>query len=238
MTIWRNRPTFSPSFSLPKNPCLPPPLRSHTHTHTRTPPEVALSSDFGSNGRNEREREKGGKAICIREREREREREMVVFVLRLKADVENVEEISFPEHAQWCINLKQSDGDEVKEGVYVSSEEEVAMSGSRGVAHFVMKFPGGSKEVSLNVQQIKGTTRAYTLDDSGSYVPIVAFECRGWYESTSRTLLQCVTTLSLSRISSSAGEMNCIAFTTTTIALLLCIYIYIIVLCRDGRACG
>ena len=106
---------------------------------------------------------------------------MVVFVLRLKADVENVEEISFPEHAQWCLNLKQSDGDEVKEGVYVSSEEEVAMSGSRGVAHFVMKFPGGSKEVSLNVQQIKGTTRAYTLADSGSYVPIVAFECRGWY---------------------------------------------------------
>ena len=110
---------------------------------------------------------------------------MVVFVLRFKADIENVEEISFPEHAQWCLNLKQSDGDEVKEGVYVSSEEEIAMSGSRGVANFVMKYPGGSKEVSLNVQQIKGTTRAYTLDDSGSYVPIVAFECRGWYESTS-----------------------------------------------------
>ena len=30
-----------------------------------------------------------------------------------------------------------------------------------GVAHFVMKFPGGAKEVSVNVQQVKGKTRQY-----------------------------------------------------------------------------
>ena len=87
---------------------------------------------------------------------------MVVFLLCVKADLENVEEITPEEHLRYCLDvrrvarairnpsattkrlrhsslracvpaqLKQSDGDEERKGVYVSDEEE-------------HELPGGSK---------------------------------------------------------------------------------------------
>ena len=74
--------------------------------------------------------------------------------------------------------MKQSGGSEVREGVYVSSEETAELEGSRGEANLVMKFPGGTKQCSMSVVSPKGKTRALTEDDS-DFVPIVAFECRG-----------------------------------------------------------
>ena len=74
--------------------------------------------------------------------------------------------------------MKQSGGSEVREGVFVSSEETAELEGSRGEANLVMKFPGGTKQCSMSVVSPKGKTRALTADDS-DFVPIVAFECRG-----------------------------------------------------------
>lgn len=62
----------------------------------------------------------------------------------------------------------------------VSPLEDVELSGSRGTANFAMKWAKDSRhEASLSVQQIKGMTRSFTADDAGSFVPVVAFECRG-----------------------------------------------------------
>ena len=74
--------------------------------------------------------------------------------------------------------LQQSGGTEVREGVYISSEETAEIEGSRGEAHLVMKFPGGTKQCSMSVVAPRGKTRAVTEDDA-DFVPMVAFECRG-----------------------------------------------------------
>ena len=62
-----------------------------------------------------------------------------------------------------CAQVKESAGDEVKEGVYVCSTEQHDLSGSKGTANLVLKFAKGSKkEASVNVQLIKGVTRDLT----------------------------------------------------------------------------
>lgn len=62
----------------------------------------------------------------------------------------------------------------------VSPLEEQELSGSRGTAHFALKWSRDARhEASLSLQHIKGVTRALTAADAGKFVPIVAFECRG-----------------------------------------------------------
>lgn len=76
--------------------------------------------------------------------------------------------------------VKNSAGEDVREHVVVSPLEEQSISGSRGSAHFGLKWSrDAGKEATLNVEHIRGVTRALTSDDAGLFVPVVAFECRG-----------------------------------------------------------
>ncbi|OQS04086.1 hypothetical protein THRCLA_20979 [Thraustotheca clavata] len=105
---------------------------------------------------------------------------MVLFVLYVKADLENIEKIEAPPLHRWCLDLKEPTGDERRQGVWVSEEEELEVSGSRGTAHFLMKWPGAKKESQLTVvRDIKKLTRAIGAEDSGKFVPFVGFDCRG-----------------------------------------------------------
>lgn len=105
---------------------------------------------------------------------------MPVFLLQIKAQLQNVDLIARPEDCQWCLTLKNSVGEDVREGVYVSIDEEIELTGSRGTANFAMKWEKDSrKEAYLNLQHVKGVTRNYKAEDSGNWVPIIAFECRG-----------------------------------------------------------
>ena len=82
--------------------------------------------------------------------------------------------------AHFCLDVQESAGSERREGVYVTANEKHELSGSKGEANFVIKFDKGSKhEAYLNVVAIKGVTRPVTADDSGEWVPVAAFECRG-----------------------------------------------------------
>ncbi|CEM17535.1 unnamed protein product [Vitrella brassicaformis CCMP3155] len=103
---------------------------------------------------------------------------MVVIMLCIKADLENVESFSVPREHIWCLDVKQSSGEEMRERITVNPLDEFEMAGSRGTCNFVVRW-GGKSQSSMNVQHIKGVTRDYTADDSGKEVPIVAFECRG-----------------------------------------------------------
>ena len=92
-----------------------------------------------------------------------------------------MEEFGAPAEHGWCLDVKEAGGEEVKQGVFVSRDEEAEIEGSRGTANMVMRFAPGSKQCSLTVVDVKGktnTTRPLTADDGGM-VPIVAFECRG-----------------------------------------------------------
>ena len=104
---------------------------------------------------------------------------MVVFVLYVKAELENIASIKLKEDVRWCMDVKQANSDEIREGVFVSAAEEHELTGSRGTANFVLKWPGSKKESYINVQEVKNLTRFVTGADSGQFVPIVGFECRG-----------------------------------------------------------
>lgn len=105
---------------------------------------------------------------------------MPTFLLYIKADLENIASLSPVKGCSYCLDVKESAGSEQRDGVYVTAAETHDLSGSKGNANFVMKFAKGSKnEASLNVLEVKGVTREVTGDDSGKWVPVVAFECRG-----------------------------------------------------------
>lgn len=106
---------------------------------------------------------------------------MVLYVLYVKADLENVGTLEAPPLHRWCLDVKEPTGDETRTGVFVSDEEVLEVAGGRGEAHFLLKWPGAKQQAQLtvvhDVKKLK--LRAVTGDDSGEFVPIVAFECRG-----------------------------------------------------------
>lgn len=92
---------------------------------------------------------------------------MVVFLLSVKADLENVSVLKAPPLHHWCLDVKQSDGEETRDGIFVSEEESHELTGSRGTAHFVLKFPGSKKESYLNVvRDLKKVIREYTGEET------------------------------------------------------------------------
>jgi hypothetical protein len=98
----------------------------------------------------------------------------------VKADLENVASLAVAPGAHFCLDVQESAGAERRNGVYVTAADTHDLSGSKGTANFVLKFDKASKhEAYLNVVDVKGVTRAITADDSGKFVPVAAFECRG-----------------------------------------------------------
>eukprot|EP00923_Selenidium_pygospionis_P036196 GHVN01063511.1.p1 GENE.GHVN01063511.1~~GHVN01063511.1.p1 ORF type:complete len:161 (-),score=17.71 GHVN01063511.1:52-534(-) len=104
---------------------------------------------------------------------------MVLVELCVKADLENVAsiELPLPNHT-WYLDVKQSNGDEVRHNCSISQAEEFEMTNSRGHANFLVKFEGSHHQSSINIVQDK-RIHAYTAEDSGKFVPFVMFECRG-----------------------------------------------------------
>ncbi|CEG47643.1 Uncharacterized conserved protein [Plasmopara halstedii] len=105
---------------------------------------------------------------------------MVLYVLYVKANLENIETLTAPPLHRWCLDVKEPRGDEKREGVFVSDEEAVEVAGGRSEAHFTLKWPGANKPSQLTVvRDVKKLTRDVTGADSDNFVPFVGFECRG-----------------------------------------------------------
>lgn len=104
---------------------------------------------------------------------------MPTFLLCLKGNLENVAALKLSGENRFAVTLKDTSGEDTKE-VVVTTEEELPLSGSRGTAHFVMKWDKASKkECYINVIEVKGVTREMTEEDNGNFVPMIGFECRG-----------------------------------------------------------
>jgi Eukaryotic protein of unknown function (DUF866) len=59
--------------------------------------------------------------------------------------------------------VKNSQGEDVRENVYVTSTEEHELAGSKGTANFVLKWAKDSRhQANLNVVNVKNVTRDYT----------------------------------------------------------------------------
>lgn len=64
-------------------------------------------------------------------------------------------------------------------GVTVRRSELSPLDGSKGEANFIVKFKGHSSQSYIKMVDIKGVDGNYTADQSGTWVTILAFECRG-----------------------------------------------------------
>ena len=118
---------------------------------------------------------------------------MPVFVGYFKATLENIGTMQPKADNTWKIDVQNSQSTERRDGITINAEEEVELEGSRGVANLEIKFPDSTEKANCSVvgaaafqaqfkknkAKLKEIPRAVTGDDSGEWVPIVAFEARG-----------------------------------------------------------
>ena len=106
--------------------------------------------------------------------------DIVLLVLYVKAELENVASITFPSDIQYRFDVKDAQSDEAKQGVYLCADEVAEVDGGRGDANFAMRFPDCKKQCTVSFTPVKGVTRdTITAEDSGAFVPIMGFDCRG-----------------------------------------------------------
>lgn len=76
--------------------------------------------------------------------------------------------------------MKDSTGEDVREGVRVSSADTAELASSRGTANFALKWVRDARHSShLTLTPVKGVTRPYTGADDGQWVGVIGMECRG-----------------------------------------------------------
>merc|ERR1711934_463972 len=116
------------------------------------------------------------------------------IALFVKADVDGIEAFAPCEDHVWCIDVKNSQGEEFRTEVMVDPTNEEDLEGSKGTCNFQLKWEGSRKASYMNFVSNKNVKAEYTAwvfaritqclqavdsDDSGCWVPIVAWECRG-----------------------------------------------------------
>merc|ERR1719253_912410 len=118
--------------------------------------------------------------------------------LFMKATLENVREIHFPENTEWTLDVQQSGSSEVRERVTINAQDEFEVPNSKNAtANFLVKFEGAKAPSSINMVtptrsdlKLKDLKNAklgeYPEDKSGTQHLIAVFECRGaepcrWY---------------------------------------------------------
>ena len=120
---------------------------------------------------------------------------MPVFVAYLKAELDGVSFVGphTGKDRTFEIDVKNGMSDEVRERVTICSLDEIELEGSRGISNLVLKFQDSAEKASCSIlgdedfksrfkkkkEALKQAPRALTAEDSGEWVPIVAFGARG-----------------------------------------------------------
>merc|ERR1712195_111713 len=106
---------------------------------------------------------------------------MPIIALFVKASVDGLAKWAPLEDHHWCVDLKNTLGEEFRQEVMLSKpEEEEELEGSKGTCDFQLKWEGSKKASYLNfVEGNKDIKGEYTEDDSDTWVPLVAWDCKG-----------------------------------------------------------
>ena len=93
----------------------------------------------------------------------------------------------------WTIDVKHGQSDETRTGVTIDAADVLELEGSRGTVNLVIKFADAGEKAQCSIMSAEAykaafkkkkpalayLPRAVTPEDSGEWVPIVAFEARG-----------------------------------------------------------
>jgi hypothetical protein len=119
---------------------------------------------------------------------------MVLYLLYMKAELENVESVQLPSDAMLCFNVRNPLSDyEVRDKVEITLNETVAQDESDRTPphHLALKWDGAKKVSTLTVLDAAAAKTAlkkkkgvpvpgpYMADADGDFAPILAVECRG-----------------------------------------------------------
>merc|ERR1711990_570106 len=95
---------------------------------------------------------------------------MPIIALCVKAQLENLSKFRPAEHHQWCIDFKNTLGEEYREGCMVSPEEEIEIEGGgSAIANFCLKWEGAKKQSFLTFHPVEGE---YTAEMMGDWAPL------------------------------------------------------------------
>mmetsp|Transcript_8454 Transcript_8454/g.18959 ORF Transcript_8454/g.18959 Transcript_8454/m.18959 type:complete len:171 (+) Transcript_8454:128-640(+) len=116
--------------------------------------------------------------------------------LYMKAEMEGVSKVTFPEDTHWTLDVRQSAGEEVRERITVCAQDEFEVPNSKATANFLVKFEGAKQPSTMSVvtlsrkseikdKEFKGATLG-SYSSAGELAPIAVFDCRGlepvkWY---------------------------------------------------------
>lgn len=105
---------------------------------------------------------------------------MPTFLVKFKAELEGIKQLIPISNNEWRLDIRSSDNDvDVRKDITVSGSDVIALEGSRGEAHYVMKWPGSKHQSYMKIIDVKNVTGRYTSEDSGKWHTILGLECRG-----------------------------------------------------------
>ncbi|XP_050053511.1 CXXC motif containing zinc binding protein isoform X2 [Aphis gossypii] len=102
---------------------------------------------------------------------------MVKISLQLKANLENVTELTPDGEDFRCFDVQIVEKSPTNGYTYLKMLVTVPMKGSRGQANLVTKCKMCSRDSSLDI--LPDTISKYTIEDSNKFKSIVTFDCRG-----------------------------------------------------------
>jgi hypothetical protein len=102
---------------------------------------------------------------------------MVLFLLKMKADLENISELQPQFENLWKFNISSQDGEE-RLGITVSKADILELNGSKGDANYVMKWhKADSHQAYIKLVDVKKVDGTYKT--SGDWTTLLGLECRG-----------------------------------------------------------
>lgn len=104
---------------------------------------------------------------------------MPTYKVSIKCDLENVKMLTPIPNNLWTFNIASVGGADRRDGITVSEGDAMELEGSKGSAHFVMKWNKGEQQSYIKVVPLKKVTGTYNESDNGKWVPILGLECRG-----------------------------------------------------------
>mmetsp|Transcript_18882 Transcript_18882/g.18194 ORF Transcript_18882/g.18194 Transcript_18882/m.18194 type:complete len:158 (+) Transcript_18882:272-745(+) len=102
---------------------------------------------------------------------------MVLFLLKMKADLENILELQPQFENLWKFNISSQDSEE-RLGITVSKADILELNGSKGDANYVMKWhKADSHQAYIKLVDVKKVDGTYKT--SGEWTTLLGLECRG-----------------------------------------------------------
>lgn len=113
---------------------------------------------------------------------------MPQYFLKVKADLENIQQLTPVAGNLWKFDIQTPGGGESRSGITVSADDIYPLEGSRGEANFIIKWPYANDQSYIKIITHKSVASSITAEKSGSFVTLLAMECRNieptaWYPS-------------------------------------------------------